>query len=261
MKRAIKIYFTCIKTSFSKALTYRSSFIFGTIITLLSNILFPLVTVMIYNNGASFPNWSIWEVLLLQSIYTMSLGVSSLIFNGIVWETMNHIREGSFEIVLLRPMSPLYYMIVNNFDPECIGLLIGGMIMSIISILQIGIKPTINHLASFLVLFLAGIAVMGGLYLIMAAIGFKWVGNSRIPEIFDSIKTFGKYPLDIFPKQIKFITSFIMPVAMIGFFPCTALLGNSSKNELLFCIPCVIFILFGVWLYNKMIKLYEGVGG
>lgn len=261
MKKAIRIYFACVKTAFSKAISYRSSFIFGTIITLLSNILFPLVAVLIYSKGASFLEWSIWEVLLLQSIYTMSLGISSLIFNGVVWETMNHIREGSFEIVLLRPMSPLYYMIANNFNPECIGLFLGGGVMTGVSLANIGTIPDAINWIKFTVMFISGIAVMGGLYLVMAAISFKWVGNSRIPEIFDSIKTFGKYPLGIFPKQIKFLTSFIIPVAMIGFFPCTALLGSSNKNELLLCIPCVIFLIFGIWAYNKMIKLYEGVGG
>jgi len=261
VKKAISIYLSCVKTAFSKAISYRSSFIFGTIITLLSNILFPIVTMLIYSNGASFFKWSIWEVLLLQSIYTMSLGVSSLIFNGVVWETMNHIREGSFEIVLLRPMPPLFYMIASNFNPESIGLCIGGVVMTSVSLANIGVMPAAIHLVKFLAMFISGIAVMGGLYLIMAAISFKWVGNSRIPEIFDSVKTFGKYPLEIFPKQIRFLTKFIIPVAMIGFFPCTALLGNSNNSELLLCIPCLIFLIFGIWIYNKMIKLYEGVGG
>lgn len=49
----------------------------------------------------------------------------------------------------------------------------------------------------FLLLFASGAAVMCGLDLIMAAISFKWVGNLRIPEIFDSIKEFGKYPLEV----------------------------------------------------------------
>ncbi len=261
MIKAMKIYLVCIKTALSRAVSYRTSFIFGTIITLLSNILFPLVTVLIYHSGASFPDWTIWEVLLLQSIYTMSLGISSLIFNGVVWETMNHIREGSFEIILLRPMSPLFYMIANNFDPECIGLILGGGIMTGVSIATTGTVPALSDWMQFAVLFLSGVAVMGGLYLIMAAISFKWVGNSRIPEIFDSVKTFGKYPLDIFPKQVKILTSLMIPVAMIGFYPCTALLGEADIYGFLLCIPCVLFLLFGIWLYNKMIKLYEGVGG
>lgn len=261
MMSAIKIYFVCIKVSISRAMSYRSNFILGSVITLLSNILFPLVTVLIYNAGASFPNWSVWEVLLLQSIYTMSLGISSLIFNGVVWETMNHIREGSFEIVLLRPMSPLFYMIANNFNPECFGLFLGGGVMMGVSLVNTGASPSLVQWGQFGLQFLAGIAVMGGLYLIMAAISFKWVGNSRIPEMFDSVKTFGKYPLEIFPKSIRHLTMFLIPVAMIGFFPCIALMNKLNKVYLLLIIPCILFLIFGAWIYNRMIKQYEGVGG
>ena len=57
----IKMYFACAKTSLAQVVAYRADFIMGSIITLLSNILFPLVTVLIYANGASFPGWNMWE--------------------------------------------------------------------------------------------------------------------------------------------------------------------------------------------------------
>ena len=101
MKRYIKIYFACVKAAFSAVAAYRFNFILGTIITLVGNVLFPLVTVLIYSSGASFPGWSLFEVLMIQSIFTMSNGVSSIISGGILWATMDHIREGSFEMVLI----------------------------------------------------------------------------------------------------------------------------------------------------------------
>jgi len=108
---------------------------------------------------------------------------------------------------------------------------------------------------------LAGFLVLSGMNLIMAAISFKWVGNSRIPEIFDSVSTFGKYPLSIFPKTLQIVSVLVMPVAMIGFFPASALLGRLDAKAYFALIPCVLFLCFGIWLYNKMILLYEGVGG
>ncbi|MFT3951909.1 MAG: ABC-2 family transporter protein [Oscillospiraceae bacterium] len=261
MKRAMRIYFTCVKTALARAMTYRSSFLLGTVITLLSNLLFPVVTVLIYSAGASFPDWSVWEVLLLQGIYTLSLGLSSLVFEGIVWDTMGHIREGTYELILLRPMHPLLYMLSNNFNPESFSLFLGGGAMAGVSLAFSGASPGIGNWLQFVLLFLAGAAVMGGLYLIMAAISFKWIGNSRIPELFDSVRMFGKYPAGIFPKALRAVTMFVIPVAMIGFFPCAALLGNAPRFVLLMLIPCGLFLLAGIWLYNRMIKLYEGVGG
>ena len=92
----LKIYGVCVRTAFSQAVAYRADFLMGSLITLLSNILFPLVTVLIYANGASFPNWTMWEVLLIQSVYSMSTGLASMVLSSVVWVTMDHIREGSF---------------------------------------------------------------------------------------------------------------------------------------------------------------------
>lgn len=258
--RHLKIYGVCVRTAFSQAAAYRMDFILGSIITLLSNILFPLVTVLIYANGASFPGWNMWEVLLIQSVYSMSNGVAAMVLSSVLWVTMHHIREGSFETVLLKPVSPLFFIVASNFDVSGIGIFIGALVMTLISISFTGITG-IGGVFSFLLLFIAGIMVICGLNLMMAAISFKWVGNSRIPEIFSSISSFGKYPLGIFPKFVKALTTMVIPVAVIGFFPASALLGRLDVTAFITIIPCVLFFFFGIWIYNRMIKLYEGVGG
>ncbi len=258
--RYVKIYIVCLRTAFSCAAAYRLDFVLGNFITLLSNILFPLVTVVIYSNGAEFPEWSMWEVLLIQSVFAMSGAVSSMVSGSVLWTTMEHIRSGSYETVLMKPLPPLFYIAASGFNTESIGLFLGGLVMTIVSASFTGICG-FEGVLLFLLLFAAGAAVMCGLNLIMAAISFKWVGNSRIPEIFDSIKEFGKYPLGIFPKGIQALSSLLVPVAVIGFFPASALLGRLEVWSLLSVVPCVLFFVFGVWIYNRMIKNYEGVGG
>lgn len=256
----IKLYLACMRTAFSKAAAYRADFLLSSFITLLSNIIFPLVTVLVYANGAEFPGWDMWEVLLIQSVFAMSAAIAAMIFGSVLWVTMGCVGEGSFEIILLKPVSPLLYIVSSNFNPESLGLFLGGLVMMLVSLCHTGIGDGYSILQFFL-LFLAGVAVISGLDLIMAAISFKWVGNSRIPEIFDSIKTFGKYPQDIFPKGIRVLSAIVIPVAVIGFFPASALLGRLSAGSLWIIFPCGLFLVFGVWLYNRMIKLYEGVGG
>lgn len=256
----IKIYLTCLQTAFSSAAAYRTNFLLGNLITLLSNIIFPLVTVVVYSNGAAFPQWSMWEVLLIQSVFSMSGAVSSMVSGSILWVTMDHIQLGSFETILLKPLSPLFFITAANFSTDSIGLFLGSLVMTVVSAANTGICG-IGGILLFLLLFISGVAVMGGLDLIMAAISFKWVGNSRIPEIFGSIEEFGKYPLAIFPKTIQVLSSVIIPVAVVGFFPASALLGRLEPISLLSVIPCVVFLIFGIWLYNRMIKIYEGVGG
>jgi len=260
MKKYFLIYAECVKTAMARALTYRLNFVLSLLITLGYNIMFPLVTILIYRSGAAFPGWNFWEVLLMQSIFTLSHGFASIMFSNVLWTTMQHIREGSFEIVLLKPLNPLFFLISSNFDPESVGLIIGGCVLFGLSIANTGIVSPLV-IPQFLLLFAAGFAVMAGINMIMAATSFKWVGNSRIPEIFDSIMTFGKYPITIFPQIIREIAAFVIPVSMIGFFPASALLGKLEPYAMTAVIPCLLFMFLGIWLYQYMIRLYEGVGG
>jgi len=260
MKRFLSIYKTCAATAMSRALIYRLNFALSMIISLCYNLFFPLTTILIYNAGASIPGWGLYEVLLIQSIFTLSIGFTFIIFNNVLWSTMQYIREGSFEVVFLRPMNPLFFLIATNFDTGSIGLLIGGGVMFGIAIAHTGFI-SLASIGQFLLLFISGFAVMSGFQMIIAATSFKWVGNSRLPEILDSILSFGKYPLSIFPGKLKILASFIIPVGMIGFFPASALLGRLDPFVLLSVIPCILFMIFGIWLYHFMVKLYEGVGG
>lgn len=258
--RTFDIYKSGVKTSLAGVMTYRFDFILSMIITLLSNILFPLVTILIYTSGASFPGWDFYEVLLIQAIFTISNGVSGIMFGGLLWSTMGHVREGSFEIVLLKPVNPLFFLVLSTFSPDSISLILGGAVMMWFALSHTGIASAFA-IVQFVLLFFAGLSVMAGMSVIMAAASFKWVGNSRLPEIFDSIKNFGKYPISVFPKLAQSFVTFIIPVGMIGFFPASAILGRLDPKLTIAVIPCALFMMFSIWLYNYMIRLYESVGG
>jgi len=258
--RCAGIYKECVKTAFAGALAYRFNFILSLLITLSFNILFPLVTILIYNAGASFPGWGFYEVLLIQSVFTLSQGLSRMASGGLLWTTMQHVREGSFEVVLLKPLGPVFYLFVTNFDPEMVGLIIGGGTLFGISLAHTGITSA-AAIPGFILLFAAGFAVMTGINIIMAATSFKWVGNSRLPEIFDSVLSFGKYPVTIFPNIIRGFATFIIPVGMVGYYPARSLLGKPDIAALAAVIPCLLFMASGLLLYRYMVRLYEGVGG
>lgn len=230
------------------------------VIILLSNILFPLVTVLIYGAGGGFYGWNFYEVLCIQAIFTISTGIADVLFQGVLWKVMYNIVDGTFDVLLLRPINILVYLIASSIQIENLGLVMGGIAMFVFSLYNLAAPNALGWLAFFL-LFLAGLLIMFGIMLFMTATSFRWISNSRIPEIFDSIKSFGKYPQGIFPKAITLFTSFIMPVAMIAFFPASALLGRLEPWMYLSIIPCFLFAVAGIIVFHSMVKSYEGAGG
>ena len=263
MRRYLRIYKECIRVAVNQAAAYRINFLLTSLITLFSNILFPLVTIMVYRTGSSFPGWNIYEVLVLQSIFTMAEGVAGILTGGVLWTTMYHIKEGSLDVVLLKPVNTLFFLASSTLEPENIGLLAGGGILYAVSAAHVS-GITVLSVIESAILFIAGVAVLAGISFLMAAVSFKWVGNSRMPEIFDSIKNFGKYPLSIFPRLIRVLVTVGIPVAMIGYYPAVVLLGKSEtmfKSIIGFCVPCGLFLVLSIGFFGYMVRLYEGVGG
>ena len=263
MRKYLRIYKECLIVAWNQAVAYRLNFVLVSLIMLLGNILFPVFTIMIYRTGSSYPGWSFFEVLLLQSIFTMADGVSGMVTGGLLWATLHHVQEGSLDTVLLKPVNTLWFMVTSTMEPTNIGLILGGGILYGISVAKTGGVTLVSFMGS-LVLFLSGVAVLAGISFLMSAMTFKWVGNSRMQDIFESVKMFGKYPISIFPKSIQSLLTFCIPVAVVAYFPARVLLKKGSMGigkGMFMVIPCFIFMVVCTKIYNWMVRLYEGVGG
>jgi ABC-2 type transport system permease protein len=95
----------------------------------------------------------------------------------------------------------------------------------------------------------------------MSATVFKWVGNSRIYEIFDSITAFGNYPRTIFSKTFQTIISYVIPVSVIAFYPASALLGKDISGILPILLVCMVFFILSLGVWKLMLSKYTSAGG
>jgi len=258
--RFFSVYKICIKTAVSRAAAYRFDFFLSLAITFAGSLGLPLVALLIYGAGAAFPGWSFHEVLLIQSLFTLSQSLARVFLGDVLWETMNRVRSGSFETVLLKPMEPLTCIVATTFSPASAGSFLCGCAMLCYAAAHVRVAA-VSAVVGCLFLFLAGVAVSVGIQIVMAAASFKWVGNSRLPEIFSSVEAFGQYPLAVFPAAVRAAATFVIPVGLIGFFPAAALLGRAEPEAFAASGLCLLFLLFGIWLYRYMVREYKGVGG
>ena len=75
----------------------------------------------------------------------------------------------------------------------------------------------------------------------------------------DGAREFGKYPVNIYGKRILQITTFIVPYALIQYYPLLYLLDKNAKSwymflpllAVLFIIPCYLFWKVGIKHYKS----------
>jgi len=257
---ALGLYIQGVKTALASRMAYRGDFIMSMFIMMIVEFSGPVITYIIYNNGAAFPGWGQYEVLLLQGIFLMSRGISFPFFMGIVWNTIGRVQEGTFDLLLIKPRSILLMSIVTAFDSEDLGKLIGGILVFRTALRHLPPQP-LSHWISFIILFLFSVILMFGFALFMAGLGIVWIGNYRIYEIFMSVMDFGMYPKSIFTKTFQSILTYIIPVSLLASYPASALLGNVDKNVLLALLSSIVFLLLGLCFYFKIVRNYTSAGG
>lgn len=190
----------------------------------------------------------------------LAKGIAFPLFFGIVWNTLDGVREGTFDLLLIKPRSALLLSMALGFNVDDLGLLLSGLAVSMIALLHLP-PPSLLQWGEFCGLLLIAVLVLCGFAMLMAGSVFKWVGNTRVYEIFDCVTNFGLYPITIFSKGFQFLLTLILPIAMIGFFPAAVLLGKAGGEvlpgggvALVFCGLCWMF-------WRGMLRQYTSAGG
>lgn len=256
----IRLYLQGMKTSIAGRMTDRADYLMSMAIMLFFDMIMPLVTVIIYSTGAAFPGWSLYEALLIQAIFLMAKGVSFPFFFGMVWNTVGRVRDGTLDLLLIKPRNPLLMLIVTAFDAEDLGKLIGGVTLFLVSVSHLPALALVDWL-QFLLLFGASLLMFFACALLMSGITIIWVGTFRVYEIFDSVTMFSLYPTSIFSKAFRNLITLIIPVAAMGSLPAAVLLGRPTEGALA-AVPVVfVFTVMSYVFWVNMMKRYKSAGG
>ena len=72
----------------------------------------------------------------------------------------------------------------------------------------------------------------------------------------------GRYRMNIYGFEMKLIFTFILPIAVISFYPASVLLGTLSFLSLVEILtPVIVFLIFSIVMWNFAIKKYTSSGG
>ncbi len=260
LSRAVRLHLLGLRIAFSSRMTYRADFFISSFIMLAGDLVIPLFTLLVYSSGSAFPGWNVYEVFLIQGVFMMSKGIAYTFFYGAIWKTLSSVREGSFDVILLKPHSALHMLMITSIGCDELGVLSGGIALAVIAVNNLTYAFSL-HWGAFLLFYMLSLLVLVSFAILMSATVFKWVGNSRVYEIFDSITIFGQYPATIFSKAMINFLTWLIPVSMIAFIPASALLGKPFTG-MYYTIPCVIlFIVLSLVIWHYMCRKYASAGG
>lgn len=256
----LRLYLHGIRLGVAVRATDRLDFLASLLVMLGIELLPSLVVVLLYGNGLAFPGWTIHEALLIQGVFLVARGIAYPFFGGMVWNTTEMVREGTFELLLLQPRHPLVLCVVRAFDAEDLGKLVGGAVLSAWCLSHL---PDLSFLqvVAFLGLFATSLLVFAASLVSMATLLIVWVGNFRVYEIFDTLASLGQYPPTVLPAKVRAAALAPVPVLGLAVLPASALLGRSIEGWPWVLGSAIAGLALSLVAWNFMVRRLSGAGG
>lgn len=262
MRRYLSLYKTFLIQYLKILMEYRTDFFIGLIgfgIIQLSGIAF---LYLIFTKIPSLNGWSFEQIVFIYGFAQIPRGLDHLITDNLWMLSNSIIVKGQFDRYLLRPMNPLFHLISEVIQLDAFGELIVGITLVIWSITKLDISISFLQVVLFTVTIISGTIIYTSIKLAFSSLAF-WVKNSHeILWMNYSLSDFSKYPLNIYSKPIRIITTYIIPFGFTAFIPASYFLkkGNLYQSVFSTFIVAIISFLVSYTIWLNGIKAYESSG-
>lgn len=262
----MKLYGKFWIANLKSRMEYRTSFLlwFG------NTVAFHAVSIgIIWALLSRFPSlngWNFSEMIFLYALGLLARGVYTTFFFPIL-RVPYMIRQGSFDRHLIRPVNPLFQILLQGSVTSLNDMVVGVVVFTA-ALQMVDVTWSLP-----LALFLAAVVVGAGLIqaavsLMVASASFWVIKVSGLTWTVQQIQNeLVRYPVSIYGRGVQLILTVALPIAFTNYYPATTILGKSDgallpAQYLGYLTPLVGILWFGLayMVWKRGISRYQGTG-
>lgn len=229
---------------------YRTSFVMFLISQTFVMTLDLVVIAAIFGQVDSLAGWSGVEVAVLYGISGVAFGFADMTVSQ-VENVAVHLRAGTFDHFLLRPVSPLLNLLASEFELRRVGRVIQPVIVLTAALALAEIEWTPGHILLVPVTLVSAFVVFGAVWVATSSVAFWTVEGRELGNAF----TYGgglatSYPFDVLGDWLRRLFTFVFPLAFVAYVPASALLDKPTPaglpDAIVWATPLVAVLAAGV---------------
>ena len=233
------LYFDFVKIKLRSAAEYHGAFWSHNLAKFLGWAAELIIVYLMIHRFQDVFTWSAYEVLLLYAVDATAYALSGFFMFGAFINLQRHIQDGTFDLVLVKPLNPFAYFCCNNMLFGYIGNLVATVLTMVFCFIQLNIVASFTNIMFLLAVLAGGALIHCGIFMISSIPSFWLIQSREVTSFFHTVKSFVRYPISIYDRWIHVLLTFIFPVAFINFFPVQFFL---QKNDLLGFSPVLVYL-------------------
>lgn len=255
----MKLYLKYIGMNLRSMMQYKTSFFF----TALGQFLFSFnALVGVWAMFQRFPTvagFTFEETLFCMAIVLLQFSIAEMVGRGFDSFSAT-VRSGDFDRILVRPQHEILQVLGSKFDLTRIGRMLQAILVFAYAAARSDILRDAASILTVVFMLIGGVAMFFGLFVIYAAICFFTLDGLEFMNIFtDGAREFGRYPIGIYGKKALLFSTFVIPYALVQYYPFLYLTGRRTETYLmilpllaaLFVIPAFLLFRIGVRRYTS----------
>jgi viologen exporter family transport system permease protein len=169
-----------------------------------------------------------------------------------------HIQKGTLDFILLKPANGQMLATITACNLLRLWDLVIGFSLIGVGLYRMGHVPTIMQMVTFAVMIPAGMVIVYSIWLMLTTLAFWFVRVENFGEVFYAFFETGRFPVTVYKPWLRFLLTYIVPIAFLTTFPASTLLGKLSPY-FVFASIAIAAILFFVSsrLWKYAIRFYS----
>ena len=256
---ALRLYTHYISIILKSTMQYKISFLMFIIGQFLVSFNVFLGVFFMFQRFHQVKGFTYQDVLLCFSIVLLEFSLAEMYARG--FDSFGSmVRRGEFDRILLRPRSAVLQVLGSKFELTRIGRMLQAVVMFLYAVVTGDIQWTADKVVTVILMLIGGSLLFTAMFLIYAAFCFFTTEGLEFMNVFtDGAREYGKYPLEVYGKRLLWITTFLIPYALVQYYPLLYLLDRKESKvyiflpliAALFLLPAYLFWRIGVRHYKS----------
>ena len=256
-RRYLRLLGIQIRTSATLAMQYRLDFFFKGLMALfwLAVTLVPLMVV--FSQRTSVRGWTWPEALVVLGWFSLLKAVLEGSVTPSLTAVVEGVRTGALDFVLLKPADAQFLVSTARFEPWRLVDAVGAVGILFYAFSKLGRWPTPSAVGVALVLLVVAVLLLYSIWILVVSASFWVVRVDNLSYLFGSIFDAARWPISIFPRMLRYLFTYVFPLALMTSYPAMALLGRLSLPEAgLVLVGGIAFAAFARAVWKRAIRYY-----
>jgi ABC-2 type transport system permease protein len=257
--RSLAIFWVFAKLGFQNEAAYRANFwvqIFESVLNVGSAL---AAVAVIFARTETIAGWRAPELISLLGVYFVVYGAIQVVISPSLTKFMEDVRSGALDFTLTKPADAQLLVSLSEVRVwKLVDLALGlAILASGLSRISAGIGGW--QALGFGIALVAGAITVYSFWMVLATCAFWFVRLENLLMIFWNMYQAGRWPVDVYPRWLRFTLTGLVPVALAVTVPAEALAGRlSAGNLVLACAVALALAVGSRWFWKVGMRRYSG---